>query len=82
VAIVTGYGDSGFPAVEGPGLPDGYKAALVMEGPLLIHGEGEKDGFPVAGCFSLSPSPIPSLLLLETLAAAMALPPMFSSRGC
>jgi hypothetical protein len=62
-------------------ITGGYKVALVMEGPLLIHGDGEKNGFPVAGCFSLSPSPIP-FLLLETLAATMALPSMFFSRGC
>jgi hypothetical protein len=45
----------------------------------MERGEG---WVPMAGCFSLFPSLISSLFLLETLAAAMALPPMFSSIGC
>jgi hypothetical protein len=72
-------GEDGF-AVRGDlAFVGGYRAP--PEGPFLVHGEGEKDGFWVPrGCPLLS-FPL-SLLLLETLAAAMALPSMFSSGGC
>jgi hypothetical protein len=38
----------------------GYRAASVMEGPLLVHGEGEKDGFPWLAASLFPPHSFPS----------------------
>jgi hypothetical protein len=52
-------------------------------GPLLVHGEGEKEGYPpwwLLLTFPLTHSLSLLLLLLQTLAAATASSLMFSSR--
>jgi hypothetical protein len=36
----------------------GYRAPPVMAGPLLVHGEGEKDGFPVLAASLFLPHPL------------------------
>jgi hypothetical protein len=36
VAIIAGYGDSGFPAMEGPGLNDGEREGVALRCGFLL----------------------------------------------
>jgi hypothetical protein len=64
----------------------GYRAASVMEGPLLVHGEGEKDGFPwlAASLFPLThvlPLPLGNPSHRHGVAADVLLNRVLNRRG-
>jgi hypothetical protein len=44
--LLLHYGEDDIAVRGGLALVDGYRAPPVMEAPLLVHGEEEKEGYP------------------------------------